>query len=231
MPATRIKYGSEPPTTRFVTFLQRLESSIQSVSMDPILFGEPLTFSHPPHGLLVDDNGKVRWSGSRFAHDMDKVLVDFYGAPQTAGATRGNNYGVKSVVPITTSNVPMSMECSDGIWQMPSKAHSRRAKRTTHRWPFIECSSGGSFQQLPQRTDYSCWYSLLAHIIRVCSIVLLSLQYIEIRIHQHSFRHNVVQMLRPSFHNMLRFCLLAKSLQTHLVPLHDTEFRGVERDR
>ena len=39
------------------------------------------SFSHLPHGLLFDNEGKVAWSGSLFTHDLEKILTKYYGAP------------------------------------------------------------------------------------------------------------------------------------------------------
>lgn len=37
-------------------------------------------FSHLPHGLLIDECGRVKWSGSLFTNDIEAVFRRYYGA-------------------------------------------------------------------------------------------------------------------------------------------------------
>lgn len=75
------------------------------------------SFTHLPHGLLVDENGTVRWSGSLFTHNLEKVFTDFYGKPQALD----DDNGTESDVPVNAPDGPVGMQCSGGACKLPAR--------------------------------------------------------------------------------------------------------------
>jgi hypothetical protein len=76
---------------------------------------ETFAFTHLPHGILVDKNGIVRWSGSLFTHDAVKVLHRYYGKPDTA------TEAIEEPRIVPTRESPESSKCVGGVCRMPAR--------------------------------------------------------------------------------------------------------------
>jgi len=59
---------------------KRIEYSVGIDRYDNVW--QVFTFSHLPHGLLVDEHGVVLWSGSLFTHNLENVFNDVYGSQE-----------------------------------------------------------------------------------------------------------------------------------------------------
>jgi len=77
---------------------------------------ETFQFSHLPHGLLLNSQGMVLWSGSLFTHDLDGVFQQFYGKQR---ATNNDNDEVEATPPPTAVLHVAQQECSGGVCQRP----------------------------------------------------------------------------------------------------------------
>jgi hypothetical protein len=67
----------------------------------------------------VDKNEVVRWSGSLFTHDAEKVLHRYYGKPVTVTVTVTETKEEPRIVP--TREPPKGAECVGGVCRMPAR--------------------------------------------------------------------------------------------------------------
>ena len=75
---------------------------------------ERFAFTHVPHGLLIDANGKVQWSGSLFIHDVEEVLTRFHGAPAPINEC-------PAFVTDSGALVQGAPECKGGVCPIPTQ--------------------------------------------------------------------------------------------------------------
>ena len=67
---------------------------------------EEFDFNYLPHGVLIDGDGKVLWSGNLYCYDLEEAVEDTFGAPAR---------NLEIPAPISTTTLASMVDCDSGV--------------------------------------------------------------------------------------------------------------------